>query len=124
MFVCIRGLYINVGIVKGAPKLSCYRLGERFEVTNNVDLIYVVDIDNAANAYDYTISLSASISSTYIAFSYMAEPKLIEKGYSLKTFLVATQVEAFLRAGGHGCHIRCDSAGLRVEDERRLLDGN
>ena len=32
---------------------------------------------------------------------YEAKARVMEKGYSLKRFLVASLVEAFLRAGGH-----------------------
>ena len=45
--------------------------------------------------------------------TYMAKARVMEKGYSLKSFFAATRVEAFLRAGAHGSPICWIRPGLR-----------
>ena len=49
--------------------------------------------------------------------AYIVEARVIEKGYSLKSFFAASRVEAFLRAGGQGYLICCMHPGRRSVTE-------
>lgn len=51
---------------------------------------------------------------------YRAEARVMEKGYSLKSLVVASRVEAFLRTGDHGEVIFFFNCGRLMGSEEML----
>ncbi len=104
VFDCVLGLQIDVCVVEGAAQLGCYGFWVGGEVANDVDSIDVIYVDEHAEAEEYAVEsvlagrrVGAEGKVGIKRISYKAVARETENGYSLKSLVAASRVEACRR---------------------------
>lgn len=109
VFQGVLGLRVDVGVVEGAAQLDGYWFGIGFEVVDYVGFVDEVYVDERTHAESYSgMALGrrrrrrrkkGGVGGKWGEEKYEAKARVIENGYSLKSLVVATRKEAFLRVG-------------------------
>lgn len=129
VFHRVLGLHVDVGVVEGAAQFGGYGLRVGGEVGDYVALVDVVCVYEHSDAEGDSGRLLERLlvgGQRGRGVVYMANARVMEKGYSLKSLIVASRVDAFLRAGDHGEYMFLFGSGrlLRSEETLWKADGH
>ena len=120
VFQRVLGLHVDVGVVEGAAELGGDGLRVGFEVVDDVALVDVVYVHQHAHAEDDSGSVLGRKGGEWEGDKYKAEARVMEKGYSLKSLIAASRVEAFRFAGCNGERVCLFGSGRLTGSEGKL----
>ncbi len=105
IFDCVLGLQVDICVVEGAAQFGCYRFWVGGEVADDVDSVDVIYVDEHAETEEYAVQsflagrrVGAEGKVGIKRTSYKAVARETENGYSLKSLVAASRVEACRRA--------------------------